>query len=176
MKMKKVITAILIGLSFVTFGRGIEGVETQTINVNFRAKQVSGKNFKAKGVVLLKKLIHTAGNEFKIKPALSSKRIGLSNIRFRVQYSRLGKVLVRQVYELNKQRRELFIRTVYYYGYSDYKLQLDGVNQTYEHNPDITNINNSNSNTNTNNNSNRNTNRNTNNNRNSNNTKVRVKK
>lgn len=148
--MKKFITAVLIGLSLTTFGRGIEEVQTQTLNINFHAKKVSSKTFKKKGARLIKELASTVANEFQLKPSVAYKRIGASSIKVKIQYSRLGKILVKQTYELSKQSRELFVKTIYYYGYSEYKLQLDGVNQTYEHNPDSVNIDNSNTNVNSN--------------------------
>ena len=146
--MKKFITAVLIGLSLVTtaFGRGIEDVQTQKNTVNFRTKKITSIKFKRKGVKLLKQLINESGSEFQLKPVVTHKRIGLSSIKVKVQFVRLGKVLVKQTYELNKQRREIFVRTVYYNGYANYKLQLDDVNQTFEHNPDVINIDNSNTN------------------------------
>lgn len=144
--MKKLLTALFIGLATSTFGRGIEDVQTQTLLVNYHAKMVSNARFKHKGVKLLRQQISNMSDEMQIKPTVTYKRVSSLSIKIKVQFSRLGKVLVRQSYELNKQSRELFIRTVYYNGYSAYKLQLDGVNQTYEHNPDRIDIDNSNTN------------------------------
>ena len=143
--MKIFITLFTLVLAITTFGRGVEGVETSNLNVNFRSHNVSTATFKVKGVKLIKKLIKEFKGDSELHAGIDYKRVGASSITIKVKYYLLGKVLAKQTYELSKLSRKLFVRTVYYDGFANYKLQLDGVTQTFEHNPDATYINNGNS-------------------------------
>ena len=170
--MKKLLTALLVVAGFTVFGRGIESVESQSHRVDFKAKNVSASKFKIKGIKLLKKLIRNQSEELSLKSVLKSKRVGLSEINITVRYVRLGEVLVKQSYKLIRSEHKLVITTTKYDGFANYKLILDGVQQTFEHNPDTTaidinnSVNNENNNENINKNNNKNKNRNVNKNKN----------
>lgn len=138
--MKTLITALILAISTITFGRGIESVESQTHKVNFKSSKISSNVFKKKGSVFIKKLISKQSSELVLSPTIKHKRIGSFEIRFTVRYIRLGKVLLQQTLTLSRSSRRLVIKTIKYDGFASYKLTLDGVHQTFEHNPDSINV------------------------------------
>jgi hypothetical protein len=161
-----IILLILLLPSLTTLAIIVEDTETTTFPVKFKARSVSSHTFKRKGVRFLKKLISKQADELKLTKIIHYKKVYASKIEIKVRYLRLGKVLVQQNFLLTKYNKKLKIKTIYYKGFSDYKMQLDGVIQTHENNPDT--IINSNTSVNSNTNKNSNVNRNKNSNRNKN--------
>lgn len=134
--MKTLIIALILAISTITFGRGVESVESQTHKVNFKSSKISANVFKDKGLVFIKKLIAKQSSELFLSPVVKYKKVGSFEIKFTVRYIRLGKVLLQQSLTLTRSNRKLTIKTIKYDGFASYKLILDGVQQTFEHNPD----------------------------------------
>ncbi len=148
--MKTLIAVLLVAFSTIVSARKIENVETESYKVNFHSRKISSLKFKRKGLKLVNKIIKQNASDFKLKIVPKSKSVRFNEVKVKVQYSRFGKVLVAQTLVLNRYDKKVSVRTVYYGGFYSYKLQLDGVSQTFEHNPDSTNINVDNSNSNVN--------------------------